>query len=133
MLTVHSDIVKNLNHIDLNFGILHKSSNKLMVNTSFEYCSSFDNMNPFVKSILTFLNNFEKDLFHACPYLPKKKLGIVNFSFENMLPMLSIANFQRGDYKMWAYLRDKDNKFINYMVFLFAISPEKNNKVNKNL
>ncbi|CAG9807527.1 unnamed protein product [Chironomus riparius] len=123
-LSVYADIAKNINYVDLNFGILHKSSNKLMINTSFEYCSSYNNMNPFVKAILSFVNNFEKDLFHECPYLPKKKMGIENFPFETMLPMLSIANFQRGDYKMWTYLRDKNCVEIRNII-------QKSPKMNK--
>ncbi|KAL7023376.1 hypothetical protein ACKWTF_012575 [Chironomus riparius] len=133
VLTLHVDVVRNINYFDFNFGILHKSSNKLMINTTFEYCSSYNNLNPFIKAMFSFVNTIEKDLFHECPYLPTKKIGVENLPFDGLVPLLSIANFQRGDYKMWVTVRDRNDKLINFINILMAVSPEKNKKINKNV
>ena len=55
-------------------------------------------------------------------------MGIENLPFDGFTPILSIANFQRGDYKIWVSMKDKNNKLINFMNFFFVISPEKNKK-----
>lgn len=114
-----------MDFIALNFGLVHKTSSKVLINTTFEFCESYHNLNPFLKAIINTINNYQKDSLHECPYYPQKRMGVESFPIDNVMPMLSMINFQRGDYKLWVQSRDKKNKLINYIRLTFAISAAK--------
>lgn len=99
-----------------------------MANLTFEYCSSYKNLPPLVAVIFGVVERNSPNLVHECPYAPVKYIGVDNYTLNPQTPLLTIANFQRGDYKQTLYIRDKHNRMIFYLHTYYAVSLKKGQK-----
>jgi len=130
-ITSKVDLALPITYADISFKMFFRSSNKVMVNTSFEYCSANEGLPPRLKIVFSYLEKYSNDLIHACPYPPRKGFGVENFIVDPQSPILGLVNFQRGDYKSSVYIRDKQNQMIFYSHSFYSISLKKARKAGK--
>ena len=120
-ITGYTDILIPLSFINVDYKLVHITSNKILFNYTFEYCSSYGSLPPFIHIILEYVKTLTSDFIHACPYVAQKQFGLKNFAFDANTPLLTIANFQRGEYKSALYSKDKKGKLIIYVNIYFSI------------
>jgi hypothetical protein len=125
VLTAMADIVQPINSVIITYMIIYRSMNKVMVNITFDYCKSHNNLPPFIRIIFDMYKKHSEDLIHECPYAPRKHLGVENLPLEVHSALLTVANFQRGDYKSVLEIRDKKKKLIMFANGLVTVSQKK--------
>ena len=132
-LTIHVDLQIPINSIFINFQLVHKTTDRLLLNITFDYCAIYDNLPPFVDAIINSLREFSNDLIHACPYRPENELGIKNFPASQIGTDL-VNKFQavlvtrRGEYSSSTYMYDKKGRMIFYFKCIVVISPKRGQK-----
>ena len=124
-ITGYTDIVVPLTYIHVDYKLLYLTSNQILFNYTFEYCSSYGNLPPFLHIILEYVKTLTNDFIHACPYVAQKQFGLKNFPFDANTPLLTIANFQRGEYKSALYSKDKKGNLVIYVNIYFSISQKR--------
>jgi len=127
-ISAFTDILIPLTYVNVNYKLIYKSTNKVLFNLTFEYCSSYNNLPPLIHIIVEYINNFSKNFIHACPYTPQKHIGLENFPLDANIPIFALINFQRGEYKSSLYSRDKKGRPIIYVNLLFTVSPKRISK-----
>ena len=127
-ITGYTDILIPLTYIHVDYKLVYTPSNKILFNYTFEYCSSYDHLPPFFHIVVEYIKTFSKNFIHACPYTPQKRFGLENFPFDANIPVLSMINFQRGEYKSSMYTKDKRGKLIIYVDFLLTVSQKRASK-----
>ena len=135
VLSAVADLILPVTSVSINFLMIYRSLNKIMMNVTFDYCSSFNNLPPYIRIIFDMYKKYSKDLVHECPYEPKKRLGIENLPLEVHTAILAVVNFQRGDYKSILDIRDKKGKLIVYFNCYLSVSQKKvptNGRKHKN-
>ena len=120
-----ADVVVPITSINIDFMIIYRSLNKTMMNITFDYCSSYNNLPPYIHIIFNIYKKYSKDLIHECPYAPKRRIGIENLPLEVFTRVFAVANFQRGDYKIEIDVRDNKKKVIIHADNYFTVSQRK--------
>jgi hypothetical protein len=131
-INAYVDLIQPFNYANITLTVTFRSSNKVMFDTTFEYCSSYGHLPPFVAAVFAIIEKNSKNLIHQCPYIPAKKIGVQNFILEYTSPILTVVNFQRGDYKALFFMRDKKNNLIFYFHSFISINQKKAQRVVKN-
>lgn len=103
----------------INYQLVHKASQKVMVNISGDYCEKVGKFQPLVYITLEFVKTFVKDLIHPCPYFPQKEIGVKKIPMDEILNHAlkifpDVLKIIRGDYESAFYCKDKNGKFIFY-------------------
>lgn len=127
-LTAYADLILPLTSVTINFSIIFRSMNRVMMNTTFEYCGSFGNLPPYVHIIFALYKQYSKNLIHECPYSPTKRLGIESFPLNSHSAVMTVVNFQRGDYKSVLEMRDKKGRLIVFVHCYLSVSPKRPHK-----
>lgn len=128
-VTAYGDLVRPLNYIDVSYILLHKTSNTVVFNISFEYCSSNGNAHPFLGFFINLLKTFSSNLIHACPYNPANKIGIDKWFFEGSGPSVPLIKQRKGDYKASVNCKDKEGNLIFYFNIYCLFTPKRGRKV----
>ena len=131
-INAYVDLLIPMNYVNMSLSVVFRSSNKLMFETTFEYCSSYGHLPPFVGAVFGIIERASKNLIHPCPYLPGNKIGAENFTLDASSNILSVVNFQRGDYKALFFMRDKKKNLIYYLHNYISISQKKAPKAARN-
>jgi len=126
-MTECADFVTKVNYMDVDYKLI-QLPNKILLNYTFEYCSSYDNLPPFVSVILKIFSTFSPGFIHPCPYLPMKKVGVENLPVEMIDGILMFVNFKRGSYVSSFDIRDKNGEFITYSHNYFTVSQKRPQK-----
>lgn len=129
MYTGLADLIIPANSIIMNYMLIYRSLNKVMMNITFDYCNSYRNLPPYLRIIIDLSLKYSKEFIHECPYKPIKRLGLENLPLDVFVSVLGLVNFQRGDYKSILDLRDKKGKLICYFNFYWSISQKRTSKV----
>lgn len=111
--------------MNISMDIYRRPSNLNVFNLTFEYCSAYNNLSPIVQLSIEGLRNFAKDLFHRCPYPPKKRIGVENIPMGLGLPVITLMNIPRGDYRTVFNMRDQSNEFIFNVQLLGTVSQKR--------
>jgi hypothetical protein len=119
------DILIPMTYIYVDYKLIFTTSNKILFNYTFEYCSSYEHLPPFFQIVTGYIKTFSKNFIHACPYNPQKRFGLENIPFDANLPFLALANFQKGEYRSVLHSTDKKGKLIIDVNFLFTISQKR--------
>jgi len=109
----------------------YTSTGKIIANYSFEYCNSLRNIPPLANILLELIKSYSNDLFHECPYPPRKRMGIDSFPVDSLSVFLSAFNHLRGDYKTTVVINDKNRKIIFFAIFYTNVSVKRQKKINK--
>ncbi|KAL7023378.1 hypothetical protein ACKWTF_012577 [Chironomus riparius] len=125
-LSAVADLILPVTSVNINFLIIYRSLNKIMLNVTFDYCSSYNNLPPYIRIIFDMYKKHSNDLIHECPYETKKRIGIENFPLEVHTAVLAVVNFQRGDYKSILDIRDRKGNLIVYFNCYLSVSQRKN-------
>ena len=113
-ITAYFDLIRPLNYIGLNYILFHKTSNQIVLNATYEYCSSFGNAHPLVQFLLNSFKKFSKNFIHPCPYEPTLKMGMENWSFDANNISMPLIQQRKGDYKISFDCIDRRGKLIFY-------------------
>lgn len=124
-----ADLIRSVSFINISVDIYQRPSNLNFLNITFEYCSAYSNLSPIVQLGIEGMKNFAKDLFHRCPYLPKKRIGVENLPMAFGLPFISLMNIPRGDYKTVFSIRDQNNELIFNVQLLGTIAQKRGPKM----
>lgn len=125
-LTIYSEQILPLNDfIQANLEIVHKTARNnfesVILNITFEFCSSLLNMPPLAKLILSMIEKSSLNLIHDCPYLPVKQIGIKNFIVNsNLLPVVAFLGIKSGEFLATITILDKKKELV-FMVKIFCI------------
>ena len=122
-----------LDYILASFEAVHKNSQKVLVNLTGEYCSFYGHLFPVVQIVVDWMNKYQDNLFHKCPYIPGDRLGLVNFPGNQVANKL--LNFfpdyfkvGRGEYTGTYRSKDKNGKTIFGFKGFVSVSQKKNTK-----
>lgn len=121
-LTAYGDLILPVNYIDFNLKLIYRSANKVLLNITVEFCSSFGSFPPYLVSLFDVLKKYTKDFIHPCPYKPTKEMGIHEYPFEKNFASLSLVNFPRGDYLSIYNCNDRKGKLIFFFKTFSTIS-----------
>lgn len=129
-VTMYGDLIVELNYMLMNFYLIHKVTQRTLVNVTIEYCSLYGNFPQIIRLAIEFTKKFTNDLIHACPYLPRKKLGVENFPTNELsnkaLNVFSDRiNIERGDYNAAFNVKDRKGKTLFYFKCLVTIAQKK--------
>ena len=127
-VTVLADLVLTANHVNVSIDIYQRPSNLNVFNMTLEYCSSYENLSPIVQLFIEGLRNFANNLFHACPFMPRKRMGVQNMPMAIGLPLISLINIPRGDYRTVISIRDQKKEFIFNVQLLGTVSQKRGQK-----
>jgi len=132
-VTVHVDLQIPMNNIFINFQLAHKTTDRLLINITFDYCSFYNNLPPFFNVIIDSLKEFSSNLIHACPYSPQNELGVKNLPASQIGTDLlnkfqAILVNRRGDYSSSTILTDKKGRLIFYFKCIVIISQKRGQK-----
>lgn len=119
------DVIIPITSISINFMIIYRSLNKIMMNVTFDYCSSYEHIPPYVRIIFEIYKKYSSNLIHECPYEPKKRVSIENLPLEIFTTVFAVANFQKGDYKTVIDVRDNKEQSIIHVNSFMSISQKK--------
>ena len=129
-VSMFGDLIVELNYMLMNFYLTHKTSQRTLVNVTMEYCSVYGNFPLIVRLAIEFTKKFTNDMIHACPYTPRKKLGVENFP-TNELSNKALNVFsdrikiERGDYFAAYNVKDRKRKIIFNFKSLVTISQKR--------
>lgn len=129
---MYADLIIQVNYVDFSYILIHRTSNNVMLNTSFEYCGSYNTAPIFLKFVLNEFKKHSNNLVHACPYTPLKQIGLHGMSFASDIPLLSIFKSYKGDYKSTFQLKDRKGKLIAFIKTYFGVTQKKSQKSNRN-
>jgi len=127
---MYGDLIVELNYMLMNFQLIHKLSQRTLINLTGEYCSLYWNFSPIVRMTIEFTKKFTNDLIHACPDTQKKRLGVENFPANELLnKALSVFSdsmkMERGDYIAAYNSRDRKGNVTFYFKCFVTISQKK--------
>ena len=111
-LNIHADLLVELNDIFImNIEVTSKTSTNafknLVFNVSANLCGNIYET-PLLKMISPLLDKFAPGLIHECPYPPKKGFGLHDMIIDpSLLPLISLATFERVDYRVHTTYTDK--------------------------
>ena len=131
-ITAYADLILSINFLELHYILLHKTTNKVVLNVTFEYCSSFGNAHPFVQLILNTFKKYSNNLIHRCPYVPQKRIGLEKWPFDANVPIMALIQHQKGDYKITFDCRDKQGKLIFFVHTHAWVAQKKRPKMHRN-
>jgi len=132
-VTIHGDLRIPVNNMFINFQLFHKTSDRQLFNISFDYCSFYNNLPPFIDVIFDSLREFSSNLIHACPYSPQNELGVKNLPASQIGTDL-LSKFQvlfiirRGEYSSSTFVTDKKGRLIFYFKCIVVIAPKRGQK-----
>lgn len=115
MVSAYADLVRPLTYIDFNYKLVQKSINRVLYNITFEFCSSYKDLPPYMNFILNAFKKYSNNLIHACPYKPENGIGIVNYPMEANIAFMMVMNYPLGDYLNSYYGKDKQGNLIFYI------------------
>ncbi|KAL7025791.1 hypothetical protein ACKWTF_013634 [Chironomus riparius] len=140
-LTIYSEQIRPLKDvINANLEVVHNKPRNnfqsVILNITVEFCSSFSNMPPIVKLILSLIEKSASNLIHECPYLPSKEVGIQNFIVNsNLLQVVVFLGIQSGEFLATITITDKKGDLV-FKVKIFCVLEKekfkKKTKINKN-
>ena len=125
------DLMSPVNFGNLSFQFIYTSADRKIFDVNFEYCSSYGSLPPLVHLIFEVMKKYSNDLIHACPYAPQKRLGVENAPVDALSPLLTVMNFQLGDYKTVTAIRDRKGKLIFYINVYLSLSRKRIQKKTK--
>lgn len=131
MVSAYADLIKPVTYVDFNYYMLQKSVNRIFYNFSFEYCSSYKNLPPYMSFIVNAFKVYSNNFIHACPYKPDKGIGIVNYPMEANIVFMMVLNYPLGDYLNSYSCKDKEGKLIFYVKTHSTISQIRAKKIKK--
>ena len=131
-INAYLDLVRPITYANISLTVTFRSSNKVIFDTTFEYCSSYGHLPPFVGAVFAIIEKNTKNVIHQCPYNPINRVGAENFLLDSTSPILTVVNFQRGDYKALFFMRDRKNNLIFYLHCYISINQKKAQKSSKN-
>jgi len=131
-VTAYADLIIPLNYVELHYIFMHRTTNKVVLNVTFDYCSSFGNAHPFVQLILNTLKKYSKNLIHRCPYSPQTRIGVEKWPFDANIPVMALIQHQKGDYKITFNAKDRHGKLIFYVHIYAWVAQKKKPKNNRN-
>lgn len=73
-------------------------------------------------ALFALIESSSKNLVHPCPYELTKRIGVESMRINPQTPMLSFANFRKGDYGATFTARDKSDRMIFYLYLSATIS-----------
>lgn len=119
------DIVEQINSMILNIVISYRVSTNAfqttILNVSADLCGATGQMPIFIQFIVPLLNKYAPGFLHDCPYKPEKGFGVKNFMIDqSLLPLLTIANVQAGEYCTTAKAVDKKHDVI-FLIKIYSI------------
>ena len=131
-INAYLDLVRPITYANISLTVTFRSSNKVIFDTTFEYCSSYGHLPPCVGAVFAIIEKNTKNVIHQCPYNPINRVGAENFLLDSTSPILTVVNFQRGDYKALFFMRDRKNNLIFYLHCYISINQKKAQKSSKN-
>ncbi|KAL7023377.1 hypothetical protein ACKWTF_012576 [Chironomus riparius] len=123
-----ADLVVPISSININFMVIYRSLNKTMMNITFDYCGSYNNLPPYIHIIFNIYKKYSNNLIHECPYAPKKRIGLENLPLDVLSKVFAVVNFQRGDYKAVIDVRDDNENLIIHVDNYLTVSQKKTPK-----
>lgn len=117
-----ADLILSANYLNITIDINQRPSNMNFFNYTFEYCGSYGNLSPIIRLGIEGLRNVTKDLFQACPYKPRKRIGVENIPMALGLPFITLMNIPRGDYRTIFSIQDQQNEIIFSVQLLGTVS-----------
>lgn len=131
-ISIYADIIVPVNYVDLSYSLVHRTSNKVLLNVSFEFCHARKNLPLIVNLLLEIFKAASQNLVHDCPYEPIKKFGIFNFSVADFEPLNNILKFKRGDYGSFLQMRDRKGNNIFYNTAFYVLRMKSGQKKVRN-
>ena len=128
----HVDLLLPINYAFIHVNFVYLNTNATLQDVKFEWCSSYTNLPAYIRVIFGFFKQHSNNLFHACPYVPRKNIGIQNYPLEVNPITLSVLNYQLGDYKTSVTITDKNGKLIFFLNLYTNISRKRLQKGSKN-
>lgn len=122
---------KQITYMDYTFMLIHRTSEKVLFNVTFDYCKSYKYPPPFVNLLFDIFKKYTDTLLHACPYEPIKRMGIESIPFESQGPVMAFLSFKVGDYHVHFSGADKKGRSIFFMNLFFTMSPVRGQKSGK--
>jgi len=126
-VSLYSDLMVPVKYADINISVIYQSD-KIFIDSHFEYCSSFNNLPPYASILFGVLKTFSKDLIQPCPYAPRKRLGVENLSIDSFSIFFTAYKLQMGNYKTSIHIHDRKGKLIVYMIFHTSVSRKRPQK-----
>lgn len=126
--TAYADLIIPVQYAAFPNVSTHRTSNSVLFNMSFEYCSSQKNIPPFLSQMFEIFKKHSNNLIHKCPYIPEKRIGLEELSFDSGLTFLSLLNFRFGDYEHIYTAKDRNVKLIFYVCNYVWIGIKRKNK-----
>jgi len=131
LLDGHVDLLVPFNYAYIHVYYVYLKTNTSLQDLKFEWCSSFTNLPAYVHVLFGFAGKYSNNLFHACPYVPRKHIAIENCPLDLNPTLLSIFNYQLGNYKTGVTITDKDGKLIFFLNLYSSISRKRTQKGSK--
>ena len=122
-----------LNFINAGFQVVHRQSQRILLDITGEYCSLFHNFSPIMKFIVDYINKYQAvPTFHSCPYESGESVGVINFNANQLLnQVLSFfINMESGDYLCTFIAVDKAKKLLYSVKVFVTVSQKRSNKRN---
>ena len=97
-VSIYGDLLVEIDYMVLSFEALHKNSEKVFVNATGDYCKYFGKFAPVVQLVIGLINVYQSNLFHKCPYVPRKKIGLLDLPVDEIVN--NLLNFYPNFFKV---------------------------------
>lgn len=125
-LSIFADLVLSIDYVVVTYSLTHRTSQRVAINTSVEYCKTEKYKLDIINILLDIIKTASVGLTQECPLRPAKQLGLHKFSVESLQPVISLVNFQRGDYMGEFNFYDKKRIVIFFVRSYASITKRRN-------
>ena len=108
-----ADLILPVRYASINISVIYQSD-KIFIDSQFEYCSSYNNLPPYASIFFGVLKTFSNNLIQPCPYAPLKHIGVENLSIDSLSILFTAYKLQIGNYRTSFQIHDKKGKLINF-------------------
>lgn len=132
-ISLYGDLLVTVDYLNTNAYVIHKLSQKVIVNITVEYCSKFGNFGPLLAIAFEWFKTFANNVIHACPYTPIKHFGAENIPVNKLLNQAldlfpGVIKIERGEYLGMVIVRDRDGRKVFYIKTVATVSQRRGRK-----
>lgn len=132
-ISLYGDLIVTVDYLHINAFVIHKPSQKVIINASLEYCSKFGNFAPLLAIAFEWVKTFSNNLIHACPYTPIKHFGVENIPANKLLTQAldlfpGVIKIDRGEYFGMTIVRDRAGRKVFYVKTVATVSQRRGRK-----
>ena len=125
--TLYGDLIVTVDYLLTNTYVIHRASQKVIINITVEYCSMFGNFAPLIAVAFEWVKSFTNNVIHTCPYTPVKHFGLENIPLNKLLNQAldmfpGAIKIDRGEYIGMVTVQDRDGRRVFYVKTVATVS-----------